>query len=189
MDTHAEWEMIRRCRGGNAGAFEPLVRAHEPRALAVAEGLLGDADEAADAVQEAFVKAYRALSRLGEGRPFGPWFRAIVRNHCLDRLRSPQRRRVEWSASSRHPALRVEPTGTDALERGELRGAVRSALAALSAEHREVLVLKEIEDLSYAEIGETLGIAAGTVASRLYHARAALRKVLVARGFTTEDER
>jgi RNA polymerase sigma-70 factor, ECF subfamily len=188
MDTNAEWEMIRRCRSGNSAAFEPIVRANEPWALAVAEGFLGDADEAADAVQDAFVKAYRSLSSLREGLPFGPWFRSIVRNHCLDRLRSPERRRVEGGEALTDPRLWSEPTAPAALERAELAAAVRRGLAALSAEHREVLVLKEMEELGYAEIAAALSIPAGTVASRLYHARAALRKVLVAEGFTTEVE-
>ena len=80
-----------------------------------------------------------------------------------------------------------EPAGSARLERLEIANAVQAALEELSAEHRSVLVLKEMEGLSYAEIAEALGIASGTVASRLYHARAALKKVLVARGITLED--
>lgn len=87
MDTKHEWELIRRCRAGQASAFEALVRKHEAPALALAGGLLGDADDAADAVQDAFVRAYRTLDRLAEGSAFGPWFRTILRNLCLDRAR------------------------------------------------------------------------------------------------------
>jgi RNA polymerase sigma-70 factor, ECF subfamily len=189
MDTTAEWELIRRCMGGSATAFEPIVRAHEPRALATAVALLGDADEAADAVQDAFVKAYRSLAQLDDGRPFGPWFRRIVRNLCLDRLRSPALRRTEWDAAESEPALRSEPAGLEALERAELSGAVREALSRLSPEHREILVLKEMEEMRYAAIAEAMNIPPGTVASRLYHARAALRKALLAQGITKEDAR
>jgi RNA polymerase sigma factor (sigma-70 family) len=97
VDRRTEWDLISRCRRGSTAAFEPLVRAHEARALAVAEGMLGDVDDAADAVQEAFVKAYRSLRRLREGSTFGPWFRTILRNHCRDRLRSSGgRTHVAW---------------------------------------------------------------------------------------------
>jgi RNA polymerase sigma-70 factor, ECF subfamily len=189
MNTTQEWDLIRRCRRGSTAAFEPLVRGHEPGALALAEALLGDADEAADAVQEAFVRAYRALRRVREGSAFGPWFRAILRNHCLDRLRAPHRRRASWSEETVDALAWSEPDALAELEREELARAVRDALTALSAEHREVLVLKEMEGLDYAEIAEAAGIPAGTVASRLYHARAALKAILVARGFRREEVR
>lgn len=187
MDTQAEWELIRRCRNGSTAAFEPLVRGYEGPALTTARMLLGDGDEAADAVQEAFIRAYRALGRLQEGSAFGPWFRGILRNLCLDRLRSPQARRESWSPRTMDSHAWSEPAGSVRLERLEIANAVQTALEELSAEHRSVLVLKEMEGLSYVEIAEALGIASGTVASRLYHARAALKKVLVARGITLED--
>jgi RNA polymerase sigma-70 factor, ECF subfamily len=189
MDATDEWELIRRCRLGTAAAFEPLVRGHEGRALAVAEAMLGDADDAADAVQEAFVRAYRSLRSLREGSEFGPWFRTIVRNLCRDRLRGSDRRRVEWSAESMDRTAWTDPAGVAALEREQLAADVRAALATLPSDHREILVLKEMEEMRYADIAQALEIPPGTVASRLYHARAALRKALSARGITREDAR
>lgn len=188
MDAN-ELELIRKCRRGASAAFEPLVRGHEGRALAVAEALLGDADEAADAVQEAFVRAYRSLRTLREGSAFGPWFRTILRNHCRDRLRGADRRRVEWSPETMDRQGWTEPEGAAGLEREELAGAVRAALARLPPEHREILVLKEMEEMRYAEIAAALDIPPGTVASRLHHARAALRKALTAEGITQEEGR
>lgn len=187
MDAQAEWELIRRCRSGSTAAFEPLVRSHEKPAIAVAAALLGDEDDAADAVQEAFVRAYRALGRLKEGSAFGPWFRSILRNLCLDRQRSPQSRRESWTSETMDQRVWSEPSGSARLEQLELANALHAALATLSPEHRQVLVLKEMEGLGYAEIAEALGMASGTVASRLYNARAALKKSLVARGITLED--
>lgn len=188
MDTKHEWELIRRCRAGQASAFEALVRKHEAPALALAGGLLGDADDAADAVQDAFVRAYRTLDRLAEGSAFGPWFRTILRNLCLDRLRSPRRRRRErWSPETLDRRAWTEPAAPQALERRELTAAVHAALAELSPEHRQVLVLREMEGFSYAEIAETLGISAGTVASRLYHARARMKQALLARASISEE--
>src|SRR5687767_9312125 len=92
MTYESEWDLVSRCLAGSTGAFEPLVKRHEGPALVVARSLLGDPDEAADAVQDAFVRAYHTLGRLRPGSAFGPWFRAILRNLCLDRLRSPRRR-------------------------------------------------------------------------------------------------
>src|SRR3990172_2209835 len=98
VDSETERELIDRCRAGSTAAFEPLVKAHEAQALLLAEGLLGDADDAEDAVQDAFVKAYRSLGKLEEGSAFGPWFRAILRNRCIDLLRSaPRRRKASWT--------------------------------------------------------------------------------------------
>jgi RNA polymerase sigma-70 factor, ECF subfamily len=190
MDPMSERELIRRCRHGATAAYEPIVRWHEPRALALARALLGDADEAADAVQEAFVRAWRGLRGLRDGTPFGPWFRTILRNHCRDRLRAPARRDgVAWSQPAIDRQAWTEPAGSGTLEREQLACAVRSALAELSDEHREILVLKEMEEMSYAEIAAAAGIPAGTVASRLHHARVALREVLERRGITREEGR
>ena len=183
VDTQHEWDLIRRCRSGSTSAFEPLVLKHQDQGLRVATALLGDSDEAMDAVQDAFVKAYRTLDRLKEGSSFGPWFRSILRNGCLDRLRSPRRRKAVLSEEEL-----VEPADASAeVEREELSANIRRALDALSPEHREILVLKEIEELSYAEMAQAIGIPEGTVASRVYHARLALKKVLLRRGITTEE--
>jgi RNA polymerase sigma-70 factor, ECF subfamily len=181
-----EWELIQRCRRGSRASFEPLVRTHQRAALSIAEALLGNADDAADAVQEAFVKAFSALGRLRDGSSFGPWFRAIVRNHCRDRLRVSRPPQEAWSEEVVDPELWSEASAELSIEREELADAVRSALAAISPEHREILVLKEMEELSYAEIAGIMQIPPGTVASRLYNARAALRKILLQRGVAIE---
>jgi RNA polymerase sigma-70 factor, ECF subfamily len=186
MDAESEWKLILSCRAGSAAAFEPLVRQYEGRALLVARGLLGDGDEAADAVQDAFVRAYRGLHRLREGSGFGPWFNVLLRNHCLDLLRS-RRGHAGLTAERLDREVWSEPTGTDGMEREQLSSAVHRALSAISPEHRQVLVLKEMEGLSYAEIAEATGVVAGTVASRLHHARAELKKVLVSRGISLTE--
>lgn len=147
----------------------------------MAEALLLDADDAADAVQEGFVRAYRRLGTLADGSAFGPWFRSIVRNLCLDKLRSPaHRRRESLMEIDRHAY--VEPVGTDRLERAQVAASITQALHTLSVAHREVLVLKEIEGLGYADIARALGIPEGTVASRVFHARAALKGALLRSG-------
>lgn len=183
-----EWDLIARCRAGSTTAFEPLVRAHERAALGFAAALLGDEDEGADAVQDAFVQAYRSLGTLRDGSPFGPWFRTILRRLCLDRLRSPRlRARRRLDASSLDRRAWSEAAGVALTERAELTRIVSVALEQLPPEQRSVLVLKEIEGLGYAAIAEALGIPIGTVGSRLHHARAELRRVLTETGITMED--
>ncbi|MEX0891931.1 MAG: sigma-70 family RNA polymerase sigma factor [Gemmatimonadota bacterium] len=187
METTDDWTLIERCRAGSTTAFGPLVRRHEGPALVLAEALLGDPDEAADAVQDAFVRAYRTLHRLERGSGFGPWFRVILRNRCLDGLRAEHRRRrvaVEDAASSQ--AGRVEATALAALERAELSAEVQTALATLGPAYRQILVLKEMEGMSYAEIAREVGVPSGTVGSRLHHAREALKRALLARATAVE---
>lgn len=176
VNISVEWETIERCRRGNPAAFEPLVKAHEASALVLAEALLGDPDDAADAVQESFVKAFRSLGTLRAGSAFAPWFRTILRNQCRDRLKSASSRlSVGWEAAVVDRSAASPPIASDQVERAELAALVRRALGELSPEHREVLVLKELEGMSYAQIARETGVAAGTIASRLHHARVLLR--------------
>lgn len=182
MDTPAEWILIERCRAGSTAAFEPLVRRYQGPGLVLAEALLGDPDEAADAVQDAFVRAYRTLDRLTEGSSFGGWFHTILRNRCLDGLRRTRRRgQVALDQVAPAETPRVDPGALEALEQAELAAQVRAALATLGPAHRQILVLKEMAGMSYADIARTVHVPEGTVASRLYHARKALERALAAR--------
>lgn len=181
--------MIRECRRGRTAAFEPFVVGYQAEGLAIAEGLLLDRDDAADAVQEAFVRAYAGLGKLAEGSAFGPWFRTIVRNLCLDRLRSASRRLSRPLTPDTEQEAWVEPVGTAHIEQAEVSARIREALGTIPVAHREVLVLREIEGLSYGEIARALGIPPGTVASRVFHARGALRRALLRGGMNAEDAR
>ena len=186
MQPEVERELIVKCRGGDARFYEPLVRAYEPSGMRIALGMMGNPDDARDALQDAFVKAWGNLARFDVGRPFGPWFFQILRNHCRDLLRSRTSRfRVEVLDES------VASHATDA-EAGPERGRERTAakellwrgLERIGPDHREILVLKELEGLRYPEIAAILDIPAGTVASRLFHARHALRDALEEMGVT-----
>ena len=174
-----ETELIRKVQDGGRQFFEPLVRAYEPEAHRVARAIMGDGDAAADAVQEAFIKAYRALDRFELGRSFRPWFLQILRNQCRDMHR---RRKAGFDTQPMTPILAERlPSDADperARHRAEARAILWEALGRISVDHREVLVLKEIEGLPYDEIAETVGVPEGTVASRLYHARRALKEAL-----------
>ena len=182
MNPDVERELIRKCRGGDARFYEPLVRAYERPGLRLALGMMGNGEDAWDALQNAFVKAFNSLDRFDVKRPFGPWFFQILRNQCRDMLRSQQARfRVETLDEDleRRPA---ERDATSDPERHRARSAARETLwrglERIGPEHREILVLKELEGFRYGEIATILEIPEGTVASRLFHARRALKEAL-----------
>lgn len=185
MQPDLERELIRKCKAGDARFYEPLVRAYEPSGLRLATGMLGNLDDARDALQDAFVKAYEAMHRFDLRRPFGPWFFQILRNHCRDLLRSRQARfKVETldEGIEMHPAD-VEKGPERTRQRSAARDLLWRALERVGDEHREILVLKELQGFRYNEIAVILDIPEGTVASRLFHARRALRAALEEMGF------
>lgn len=172
-----ERELIRKCQAGDSRFYEPLVRAYERPALRAALGFLGDPDDARDAVQDAFVDAFKSLARFDADRPFAPWFYRILRNGCHDRLR---RRKPRFALERLADCVAEGEEGDPerVRERHAARALLWRGLERIGAEHREVLVLKEIDGFSYAELAEILEIPEGTVASRLYHARRALKGAL-----------
>ena len=179
-----ELELIRKCKAGQSRFYEPLVRAYEPAGLRLAIAMMGNTEDAKDALQMAFIKTYDTLPRFDLRRPFGPWFFQILRNQCRDMLRS---RKARFQREALDERLELRPEDS---EKGPERQAQRVAaketlwkgLAEIGEEHREILVLKELEGFRYSEIAQILGIPEGTVASRLYHARHALKLALVAMG-------
>ena len=181
MQSDLERELIRKCRAGNARFYEPLVRAYEPSGMRLAFVLMGNTDDAQDALQEAFIKTYQSLHQFDLDQSFSPWFFQILRNQCRDMLRG---RKAEFKFEKLDQ--RFDLCSTDS-ERGPERILERKAAAEklwrgleqISEEHREILVLKEIQDFYYTEIASILDIPEGTVASRLYHARRALREALL----------
>lgn len=174
-----ETELILKCRAGDSRFYEPLVRAYENEGHRLALGMLRDADAAHDAVQQSFVKAYQALDRFELGRDFRPWFLQILRNQCRDMLR---RGKAGFEVRRLDEVLAERIASPSDPERERRRAAAREvlweALGRVSADHREVLVMKELEGFSYGEIAEATAVPEGTVASRLYHARRALREAL-----------
>jgi RNA polymerase sigma-70 factor (ECF subfamily) len=181
-----ERELIRKCKAGHQRFYEPLVRAYEPAGLRLAVAMTGNMEDARDALQDAFVKAYDALDRFELGRPFGPWFYQILRNQCRDLLRSRQARFQKEALDERLELRPADPERSP--ERQRQRSAAQEllwkALEQVGEEHREVLVLKELQGFRYSEIAEILEIPEGTVASRLFHARKALHDALVEMGAT-----
>ena len=184
MQPELERELIRKCKTGDSRFYEPLVRAYEPAGLRLAVAMMGNAEDAHDALQEAFVKTYDSLHRFDLRRPFGPWFFQILRNQCRDMLRSRQAR---FKVEALDERLELRPADSEkGPERNQQRKAAAEllwrALEKIGEEHREIIVLKELQGFRYVEIAQILDIPEGTVASRLFHARHALRDALVDMG-------
>ena len=163
-------------RHRDPAGFEYLVQRYRREAFVHAVTLLGNSEDAEDACQECFSKAFRTMPRLRKLDRFYPWFYRILRNHCLNVLaRKHTRVRFATDVSAR---LRDRASGErpeTALLQREQNTRIREVLQRLPPEHREILVLKYFDDLSYREIALRLGIPRGTVMSRLYYARKAFR--------------
>lgn len=173
VDHLTEPELIERARAGDRSAFGVLVRRHDDRMRGLAYRLLADRHAMDDVLQEAYVKAYRALDRFKVGSSFGTWLYRITYNACIDELR--RRKRT--------PVASDDPVEPESREPGPERvvsaaEAVRTALAALPESQRITVVLVDAEGFDHQEAASILGVAPGTVASRLHRARAALRKTL-----------
>ena len=171
------WQVLARVSAGDTGAFAWLVETHQERLLRLCERLLGDVEEARDAAQEVFLKAFR---KAGEVRPQGQvytWLYRIAVNHCLNKLRRRKLVRfLRWDSPGEHedapsfdPPDRA-PDPVAALEARRRWQATRRAIERLPPNQRAVLILARFEGLSYRQIAEALGITEGAVESRLFRA-------------------
>lgn len=176
-------DLVEALRRGDPAAAAALVDRNAPRLLAMLTHLCnGDREQAGEFVQEAFARAWERLDRFDGRSSFATWLYRLARNRAIDLL---ARRRPQATDLQPHAATtRERPDET--LERDEQVAAVRQALANLDAEAREIILLRDFEGLDYDAIAERLGIALGTVKSRLSRARAALRDRLADR-ITAED--
>lgn len=177
-------ELVARCQAGDLAAFEPLVERYRQRVWRLAYNVVRDREEAWDVVQEAFIRAYQALPRFRGQSAFYTWLFRIVMNVAADRVRQRAARgrafgteRVpeeEWDRVMADQGRRPD----DAAVRTEDRERILAALEALSGDHRAIIMLSDVEGLSYREIAEVLDIPIGTVMSRLHNARKRLRAAL-----------
>jgi RNA polymerase sigma-70 factor (ECF subfamily) len=157
---------------GEREAFSELVRRHQRRAYVVARSIVVNYEDAEDAVQEAFLHAFKAIDRFLPDQAFGAWLHRIVANAALDVTR---RRKVR--DADELPETVASPF-RDPAEAGELRRRLKDALETLPARQRSVIVLHDVEGFKHAEIGKMLGIPEGTARSDLHYARSHLRRVL-----------
>lgn len=164
--------LVARSASGDAAAFEILVTRYERVLFSVALRMLGDYDDARDATQGAFVKAYRSAGRFDPRFRFFSWLYRILLNECLNTRRG---RHLHEPLAADIP---VQGGPLETLEASERRRRVQRALLALPVEYREVIVLRHFGEMGYDDIATTLGIATKTVKSRLYTARQRLIDLL-----------
>ena len=167
-----ERELVSLARNGDERGFAGLVRLHQRRAYIVARSIVLTHEDAEDAVQEGFLRAYQALDRFDPGQTFAAWLNRIVANAALDLARRKKVRSAEELTESIPAGFR------DPAEAGELKERLEAALAQLQPRARAVIVLHDVEGFTHAEIGEMLGIPGGTARSDLHHARQKLRGLL-----------
>jgi RNA polymerase sigma factor (sigma-70 family) len=173
-----EHELVERAREGDGTAYATLVRDHEEIAFRIAYVICGNAADAEEAAQDAFVKAYRALARFRSGEPLRPWLLAIVANEARNRRRSAGRRNalVLRAAGEERPSGEAAPSPEAALLAGERRATLLAALGRMSERDRTVIACRYLLELSEAETAASLGVRPGTVKSRLSRALDRLRE-------------
>jgi len=178
--------LVRAAQKGDQGAFRQLVERYQRRVYQLALGMMKDADEAMDISQETFVRVHRYLPTFKGDSSFFTWTYRIAMNLCLDAQRRRNRgERIDVSegdeaeieAAMDPPSAALAGPQRAALN-SELKDKIEDALAGLSENHRAILLLREVEGLSYEELAKVLGIRKGTVMSRLFHARLKMQKKL-----------
>ena len=169
---------IEKCRKGDTEAFRHIVEQYQSQALSHATAIVGNRDDALDAVQEAFIDAFQSLDKFDLDRKFYPWFYIIVRNRCYKLAHARKQREV----SNDDQMEIVAPTPNVKPEESML---LDQCLLELPAQDRELLTLRHLDGLSYQELAERLEVPAGTIMSRLYHARKKLRDCLARHSFTS----
>jgi RNA polymerase sigma-70 factor (ECF subfamily) len=165
-----DFESIAACQKGEKDAFRHLVERYQRQAVGHAIAILGNREDALDAVQDAFIDAYRSLKNFDNSRPYYPWYYVLLRNRCY-KLVSKRR---EAESIDENTFILAPRSGIGVEETIELEKAVRS----LSSDDREIITLKYLDGLSYDELSDLLQIPKGTVMSRLFHARRAMQAKL-----------
>src|ERR1700757_357555 len=184
----SELDLVKRCQAGDTEAFDQLVTRFRTRVFAMIYNMVHNEQDAWDLAQDSFVKAWKSIGRFRGKSSFYTWIYRIVMNVTIDWLRKKQVKgagaEFDDAIQLRHidPASKTVPK-TEALpyqtmERGEIRARIEKAIDQLSPEHRAVILMKEIDEMQYHEIAETLGCSIGTVMSRLFYARKKLQSLL-----------
>jgi RNA polymerase sigma-70 factor (ECF subfamily) len=184
----SDLELVEQCQAGKTEAFDELVTRYRTRIFAMIYNMVHNEQDAWDLAQESFVKAWKSIKRFRGRSSFYTWIYRIVMNVTIDWLRKKQIKGAgaEFDDSVQlkeiDPASKTvpkaDPLPHERMERKEIRTRIDNAIARLSPEHRAVILMKEIEDMQYHEIAETLGCSIGTVMSRLFYARKRLQNLL-----------
>ena len=183
-ESEQDRKLILRAQSGDTGAFRLLVERHQRRVFAIALGLVRDEQDAREIAQEAFLRVHKGLGQFHGGSSFFTWLYRIVTNLSIDLMRKPSRREAEL-----HFALEVDDADSsllppaendpyDAVRRTQLSERIQHALEQLPPYHRGVILMREVEGMSYEEMAEAMRVSKGTIMSRLFHARKKLQRAL-----------
>ena len=196
MDTEAtaaqadvsDLDLVKQAQAGDTGAFDQLVGRYRNRVFGMIYNMVHNEQDAWDLAQDSFVKAWKSIARFRGQSSFYTWVYRIVMNVTIDWMRKKQIRGGAGEFDDAIQLKEIDPASrtvphADALphermEQSEIRRRIDAAIAQLSPEHRAVILLKEIEDMQYHEIAESLGCSIGTVMSRLFYARKKLQNLL-----------
>ena len=200
VSTDAEdLALVTAVKGGDRRAFKVLMQRYQRKVYAVAYGFLRNQEDALDVVQESFIKVHRYIGKFEGNSSFYTWLYRIVANLCIDHLRKAKRHRdVEFDDGLRHgskggkggtgeppsdllPYLGQFGDPADMLRRKEILAAVEDSLEHLSDKHRAVIVMRELQGMSYEEMAQAMKCSKGTIMSRLFHARRNMQKLLTER--------
>ena len=184
----SELDLVKQCQAGRAEAFDELVTRYRTRVFAMIYNMVHNEQDAWDLAQESFIKAWKSIKRFRGHSSFYTWIYRIVMNVTIDWLR---KKHVKGAGAEFDDALQLkeidpaaktvpkaDPLPHEQMERREIQAKIDKAIAQLSPEHRAVILMKEIEEMQYHEIAETLGCSIGTVMSRLFYARKKLQNLL-----------
>lgn len=190
MTREQEREIIEKVLSGDTEAFEALVLEHQNKVYSLALRMVGNEEDARDMAQEAFIRAFNSLTGFRGDSKFSVWLYRLTSNICIDFLRSRAKKRtvsMTWSDDESEEGAELEVpderfSPEEQFERKSIRESVQRGLDSLSPQYREILILREINGLTYEEIGEALGIEEGTVKSRIFRARKKLCDFLIREG-------
>lgn len=187
MIKENEKNLIAKCRNGDVGAFEELISGYEKKVFNIVYRMIGDYNDALDVSQEIFINVFRSIKNFRENSSFYTWLYRIAVNECMDYMKK-KKKAVIYSidapveAGDNDVVREIKDDGEtveEKVERNELRKSIEEALSCLSYEHRVMIVLRDIQGLSYEEIAQTVKSPTGTVKSRINRARQALKELLV----------
>lgn len=182
--------LVQRVRNGDQRAYKTLVERYQRKVFSIALGMLKDREEARDVAQEAFIKVYRYLDHFKGDASFYTWLYRITVNVCIDVMRrkgTGSKEHVEFDETLAHDVseanlgalgTRLGTNPQKSALRRELAEKIQAALEQVPEKHRAILLLREVEGMSYEDLARTLGVPKGTVMSRLFHARLKVQKVL-----------
>ncbi len=187
-EAEEDRDLIGLAQKGDRAAFRKLVERHQRRAFAIAMGLVRDENDAREIVQEAFLRVYRGLNAFQGGSSFFTWLYRIVTNLAIDLMRKPGRRDAELldnqpadeDANADFPLVsRIDGADPiDVMRRREIAKRIQAALDSLPPYHRGVILMREVEGMSYEEMAQAMGVSKGTIMSRLFHARQKMQRAL-----------